>query len=199
MDYTKKRAPAWLVINILLLCTVLPVPVGAQEALGAVSVTAPSVSFANPTSPQDKLQALSLTRFHFIALKQFHSNLFSKGEADQSITREEARLLNVGLNAFLLSADRERLVLEALRQNKAIHFRFTVPEQPGNGYQVVNHPTKELVYRLKPVVTQSTAVIEIRPLFDGPIAFQITLEKGNERADYEVNWAGWISGFPWAR
>jgi len=134
-----------------------------------------------------------------MALKQFHSNLFSKGEADRSVSLEEARLLNTGLNAFLLSPDRERLILEALRQNKAVRFRFSVPEQPGNGAQVVNHPTKELVYRLKPVVSYSTAVIEIRPLFDGPIAFQITLEKGNERADYEVNWAGWVSGFPWIR
>ncbi len=107
--------------------------------------------------------------------------------------------MNTGLNAFLLSPDREKLMLEALRQNKAVRFRFSVAEQPGNGYQVLNHPTKKLVYRLKPVVTYSTAVIEIRPLFDGPIAFRITLEKRNERAEYEVNWAGWISGFPWVR
>lgn len=181
------------------MCLVLPASVGAQEALGTVSVSTPSVSFVDPSSPQDKLQAFSRTRFHFMTLKQFHSNLFSKGEEDQSVPASEARLLNVGLNAFLLSADRERLLLEALRQNKAIRLRFNVPEKPASGYQVLNDPAKGSVYQLKPVVTQSTAVIEIRPLFDGPIAFQISLQKGDERSDYEVNWAGWVSGFPWAR
>lgn len=197
-----------LVAYILMFCTVLQGPAMAQEALGALSaapsvtsVTSmdPKINVIQPASATDRLQALSTTRFHFMTLKQFQTSLFTRGEAEQSISKAEARLLNVGLNAFLISAKREELLLAALRQNKAVRIRFRVPEQAGNGYQVVNHPTKKLTYRLKPVVMQSEAVIEIRPLFNGSIAFQVTLEKGDERFEYDINWAGWISGFPWAR
>lgn len=141
------------------------------------------------SSAKEKLHALALTRFHFITLKQFHSALFSFGAEQHSLSDSEARILNAGLNAFLASPDRETALLEALRQNKAIQLRFSVPEQ-GKAYQVMNHPTKPLAYRLEPMTSLTPASIDIQPLLDEPIAFQIVLHKGTERYRYHVDWSG---------
>ena len=154
----------------------------AQESLISTSLPEPS--------SKEKLHALSLTRFHFITLKQFHSSLFSETVAENPISDEEARILNTALNAFLTSAERETLLLEALRQNKSIRLRFSVREEENGTYEMEEHPTKELAYHLTPVVRSVPIVIEIKPLLDRPVAFQVSLVKGNERRLYEVGWSG---------
>jgi hypothetical protein len=157
----------------------------AQDALVTTSI-------AKPAS-EEKLHALSLTRFHFITLKQFHSALFSDRETENSISDEEARMLNTALNAFLTSAERETLLLEALRQNKAIRLRFSVREEQEDVYEMETHPTKDLVLHLKPVVRSVPIVIEIRPLLDRPVAFQVSVVRDKARRMYEVDWSGKMS------
>lgn len=143
-------------------------------------------------SPEEKLHALALTRFHFITLKQFHSALFSFSE-DRKVLREtEAQVLNAGLNAFLTKPGRENLLLEALRQNKSVQLKFFIP-RVGTDYEMVPHPTKPLLYRLEPIQKGVPAVVEIKPLLDQPIAFKITLKRGEERFSYDVDWAGHIT------
>ena len=155
----------------------------AQEPLMSSSLSTPS--------SDEKLHALTLTRFHFITLKQFHSALFSQGVDQNFISNSEAEMLNTALNAFLTSAGRETTLLEALRQNKAIKLRFSILEEE-NTYEIETHPTKPLLYHLEPVTRRIPVVIEIRPLLDSPMAFQITLENGNEHCLYNVDWAGKI-------
>ena len=154
----------------------------AQDSLVATSIATPA--------SEEKLHALSLTRFHFMTLKQFHSSLFAASDSDHSISDQEARMLNTALNAFLTSAQRETLLLEALRQNKAIRLRFPVQEEQEGVYEMDEHPTKELVVHLRPVVRSVSIVIEIRPLLDRPIAFQVSLVKGDTRRLYDVDWSG---------
>lgn len=151
-----------------------------------------TTSIAKPASGE-KLHALSLTRFHFITLKQFHSELFSDAGTENSISDEEARMLNAALNAFLTSAERETLLLEALRQNKAIRLRFSVREEQEGVYEMETHPTKDLVVHLKPVVRSVPIVIEIRPLLDRPVAFQVSVVRDRTRRMYEVDWSGKMS------
>ena len=157
----------------------------AQDALVTSSIVKPA--------SEEKLHALSLTRFHFITLKQFHSALFSDAGTENSISDEEARMLNMALNAFLGSAERETLLLEALRQNKAIRLRFSVREEQEGVYEMETHPTKDLVLHLKPVVRSVPIVIEIRPLLDRPVAFQVSLVRDKTRRTYEVDWSGKMS------
>lgn len=157
----------------------------AQESLISTSLPEPS--------SKEKLHALSLTRFHFITLKQFHSSLFSSPATDTSISDEEARILNAALNAFLTSPERETLLLEALRQNKSIRLRFSLREEERGAYEIEEHPTKELLFQLKPVVRSVPAVIDIKPLLDRPVAFHVSLTKGNDTCLYEVDWSGKIS------
>lgn len=157
----------------------------AQESIISNSLTL--------SSPEEKLHALTLTRFHFITLKQFHSALFSIEGDQDPLSDSEAYILNTALNAFLTSSGRETMLLEALRRNKAIQLRFSVPETAAGAYQVIMHPTKPLLYRLKPASTSVPATIKIKPLLDKPIAFQISIQKGNERHAYNVDWSGKIS------
>jgi len=151
-----------------------------------------SASFPTP-SPKEKLQALQSTRFHFITLKQFHSALFSFGDDQKSISNSEAEILNAGLNAFLASSGRETALLEALRKNKAIQLKFSVPQEEKGTYDVVDNPDKPLLYQLKPILKSVPATIEVKPLLDRPVAFQITLRKGAEHYSYYVDWAGKLS------
>lgn len=176
-------------ISILLVAVlVLSLP-GTPSGFAQESVF--SNSLANPSS-KEKLHALALTRFHFITLKQFHSGLFSLSGDSNSLPNSEAQILNTGLNAFLNSPERETMLLDALRHNKAVELRFSIPSED-KAYQVLDHPTKPLLYRLKPMVQSVPASIEIKPLLDKPIAFQITLEKNNRRSQYEVDWAGGLA------
>ena len=151
---------------------------------GLISTSLPGAS------SEEKLHALSLTRFHFITLKQFHSSLFSETVAENSISDEEARILNTALNAFLTSAERETLLLEALRQNKSIRLRFSVREEENGVYGMETDSTKELVFHLTPVVRSVPIVIEIKPLLDRPVAFQVSIVKENTRRTYQVDWSG---------
>ncbi len=161
------------------------IPTGfTQESIISASFPAPS--------PKEKLHALQLTRFHFITLKQFHSALFSFGDDQSTLTNSEAEILNAGLNAFLSSPGRETALLEAMRKNKAIQLKFSVSQQE-EAYDIVDNPDKPLLYQLKPLLKSVPASIEVRPLLDRPVAFQITLKKGNERYSYYVDWAGKIT------
>ena len=112
-------------------------------------------------SPEEKLQALASTRFHFITLKQFHSALFRFVDEHINLTNFEAALLNAGLNEFLASSEREMMLLDALRENKSI--------------------------RIEP---SAETAVEVKPLLDRPIAFQITLTENGERHFYDVDWSG---------
>ena len=75
---------------------------------------------------------------------------------------------------------------------KAIRLRFSVPEQ-GKDYEMISNPDKPLLFQLKPVIREVPATVEIRPVLDQPIAFKITLKKGDERHLYQVDWAGNIT------
>ena len=150
------------------------------------------VNSISTVPPSEKVHALELTRFHFITLKQFHSGLFSAGEDKNSISESQAQILNAALNSFLTSPEREALLLGALREDKAIRLRFAVPEQ-GEDYEMISNPDKPLLFQLKPVIREVPATVEIRPVLDQPIAFKITLKKGNERHLYQVDWAGNIT------
>jgi len=61
--------------------------------------------------------------------------------------------------------------LKALRDGKAVRLRFTVPKQSSD-YEMLQHPTKPLLYRLEPVTKEEPVSIEIQPLLDGPLAFK---------------------------
>jgi hypothetical protein len=159
----------------------------AAEAFSAPSLTA--------SSPTNQLYALDITRFHFMSLKHFHSILFSSNQYRGFFTEPDAKLLNVGLNAFLSSKDRESLLLEALRADKAVRLRFMIPEKSPGDFEMINHPTKPLLYRLEPEVKRVPVVVRIQPLLDGPVAFQITVEKDGENLNYDVDWAGQVIGF----
>ena len=152
-----------------------------------------SGAFPQPASSKEKLQALQLTRFHFITLKQFHAALFTFGGEQNAPSNSEAEILNAGLNAFLSSPGRETALLEALRQNKAIHLLFSIPKAEEGSYGVARDPNRSIAYRLEPVVRRVPASVEIRPLLDRPVAFQITIKKGNEHYSYYVDWAGKIT------
>lgn len=158
-------------------------PIAFSQDNFAISMNAPSVS-----SPQDKLQALESTRFHFITLKQFHSGLFTNN-GEHKISDLDAHVLNAAINAFLTKTGREALLLDALRQNLSIRLRFNIPQKTDE-YQIIDNPDKPLAYQLEPVVRSVPATIEIKPLLDKPLAFQITLKKGNERYVYDIDWSG---------
>ena len=144
-------------------------------------------------SGEEKLYALSLTRFHFITLKHFHSALFSLSDEKRELSNDEANILNAGLNAFLTSPERETMLLEALRKNKSVQLHLSVPEKD-SAPQVVTNPKKPLLYQLKPMIHAVPVLVAIKPLLDGPLAFEITLEKGKEHSTYDVDWAGGIAG-----
>lgn len=169
----------------------------SQDSFITSGLASGSLSIANTSavvSPQEKIQALESTRFHFITLKQFHSALFTSvtTSSGDKISEPQAQILNAALNAFLTQAGRETLLLEALRQNRSVRLRFNVPEKTKE-YQIVDNPDKPLAYQFKPVVSAVPATIEIKPLLDKPVAFEITLKKGNERYVFDVDWSGRIT------
>ena len=143
-----------------LLLAVLPLSscLYAQEPLAANSVSL--------VSGEDKLQALASTRFHFITLKQFHSSLFSSAQKKGELTELEAGLLNAGLNVFLTSAERETMLLEALRENRSVRINLPVSKN------------------------EEVCDIEVKPLLDKPIAFQIILNQDGKEHLYRVDWSG---------
>jgi len=63
---------------------------------------APIPSFS-VSSQNDKLHAFDMTRFHVISLKQFHSVIFAANNYKGFFSEGDARILNIGLNAFLSS------------------------------------------------------------------------------------------------
>jgi hypothetical protein len=177
-----------------------------SPAMAAQVIDLGTSNLAGAASPaNNQVHALELTRFHFITLKQFHSGLFG-GEAEfkavaapsapkqvvlekTQIKLQDAQLLNKGLNAFLASGDRADVLLGALRENKAIQLKFSISRKTGET-EMVTHPRKTLLYRIQPVVTKVPVTIKLRPMLDGPIAFEISLAlDGNERF-YHVDWAG---------
>ena len=179
---TQKRFLKPIVLSALLMSAFFISPVFAQDQVSSL-----------PSTGEEKLHALSLTRFHFITLKQFHSDLYSKMEKTGKISDSEAGLLNAGLNSFLGAPEREAMLLQALRENKAVRIELSIPEEDSVP-KVVNSPTKPLLYRLKPAFHTVPVLVAIKPLLDGPNAFEITLEKGNETSRVEVDWAGGIAG-----
>ena len=102
-----------------------------------------------------------------------------------------AYILNVGLNAFLTSPNRETLLLDALRQNKSVRVRFSASTGEQT-YQVLQHPEKPLVYRLEPVDETTPVSIELQPFLDGPVAFQVAVESSGRRFSYNIDWSGKI-------
>lgn len=179
----KKIILVFVGIFVVISSLVLP-SVFSQTDLGSVSLSVPSV--------KDKVHALELTRFHFITLKQFHSGLFSLNEDKKTLSDSEAQILNAGLNAFLNSVGRETMLLEALRQDRAVQLRFQVP-QSENTYKMIDHPTKPLVYHLESANRSLAAAVEIKPFLDKPVAFEITLRQGKGKHRYQVDWAGQIA------
>ncbi|MBI4358027.1 MAG: hypothetical protein HY584_01885 [Candidatus Omnitrophica bacterium] len=159
----------------------------AQENLVTSSLASPSVS------AKEKLHALALTRFHFITLKHFHSALFSPGREHNSVSEPEAYILNAALNHFLTSPGRETMLLDALRNNKAVRLEFFIPKEEKE-YEMIRYRDKAVLYRLEPTtrIRKIPATIEVRPLLDKPIAFQITLRKDHQRFIYDVDWSGKI-------
>ncbi len=190
----KKTAFALLTI---LISSLFITPVAFSQD-GLISTGLASGSFAISTAPvtssQDKIQALESTRFHFITLKQFHSALFTSvtTSSGNKISESQAQILNAELNSFLTQAGRETLLLEALRQNRSVRLRFNIPEKT-NEYQIVDNPDKPMAYQFKPVVNSVPATIEIKPLLDKPVAFEITLKKGSEQYVFDVDWSGRIT------
>ena len=156
----KNRISVTILAN-LILGVFLSSSLYAQDRLAGSSVSL--------VSPEDKLQALASTRFHFITLKQFHTGLFSFAERGKDLSEAEASLLNAGLNVFLTSAERETMLLDALRRNQSVQIKLLVSEN---------------------VVQARSATIEVKPLLDKPVAFQITLTQGEERHFYDVDWSG---------
>jgi len=124
-----------------------------------------------------------------MTLKEFHSHLFSGDSVSTSIPDYQAFILNTGLNAFLASGERETMLLEALRQNKGVHLRFKAPMQTSE-YQIAPYPGREIAFQLQPEVREVAITVDIQPLLDGPIAFKIKIQKGNDTFDYNVNWSG---------
>ncbi len=151
-------------------------------------VQTPSFSI---TSRDDQLHALNITLPHLMTLQKFHSGLFTPTSEVLTINQMDAMTLNAGLNAFLSSRDREELLLQALRANKAVMLRFKIPQKTGQT-ELLTHPTKPLLYRLEPEVKEIPVSIQIHPLLDGPLAFRITLEEGAKVLMCEVDWLGQI-------
>lgn len=160
--------PLKLLTILLCLSLGLESSLFAQEAAFRVS------------SPNEKLYAMDATRFHLGSLKQFYTVLYSFDQYKGFFTELDARILNMGLNAFLTSQDREELLLKALRTNQSVRLRFKVPERKA---------------RLDPTVKDVPVTIEIQPLLDGPSAFRITMEKETAKVAYDLDWAGHVVGF----
>lgn len=188
---TRIRTYLWILIFTVLALTSFISWVFAQDTLVSSSLASPS--------SKEKLHALSLTRFHFITLKQFHSSLFSSTVSEHSISDQEARILNTALNHFLTFSERETLLLEALRQNKSIRLKFSIQEEDPTAFEMESDSTKELLFHLEPVIKSIPTVIDIKPLLDGPVAFQVSLVKGNVRRFYEVDWSGKTNRVPGER
>jgi hypothetical protein len=152
--------PKNLVLTSILAHFILGIFLSSQSLYAQDGLARSAVSL---TSPEDKLQALASTRFHFITLKQFHSGLFSSAGEKGELTPLDASLLNAGLNVFLTSTDRETVLLDALRQNKSVRIKLPVSE------------------------------IEVKPVLDKPFAFQIILIKDGEEHLYRVDWSGKVA------
>ena len=143
------------------------------------------------SSADEALHALSLTRFHFMTLKELHTDLFSKSK-DQIISSFDAGILNTGLDTFLMSPSRETILLEALRQNKAVRLQFSISQAKPGEYRMVNHPYKTLLSRFEPLTESIPVTITIQPILDEPVAFHITLTKDGESHVYKVDWSSKI-------
>jgi len=177
----------------ILLCVLSssPVAIWAQEGLISPAASL-GISSQTISKPDDRIYAITLTRFHFITLKQFHSGLFTSGVRKGAISDHHALLINKGLNAYLTSTMREKLMLKAMRENKSVELRFNVSEETSD-YVMVPHPRRELLFHYAPEVKQVETVIEIQPLMDGPNAFQVTLRKSGEDSIFHVDWHGEIT------
>ena len=169
---------------LLVLCSVLIRQSFAQEQVVAKPLSHPS--------PDDPLQAYTLTRFHFITLRQFHGSLFSPLGGKHALSDLEARLLNAGLNQFLTQANREMMLLEALRQGGAILLRFTLGEE-GEEDHVSRSAQESLLDPGPPEVQTMPLELEIQPLLDRPVAFEVRLLMGDVCYFYDVDWWGNIS------
>jgi hypothetical protein len=66
-----------------------------------------------------------------------------------------------------------------------VRLKFSIPEKQA----VLRLP----FYEEEPPARPVPASIEIKPLLDRPVAFQIALEKENERHLYDVDWSGKIA------
>ncbi len=156
------------------------------QASAGQAASGPGISFA---PVRDRAQAIESTRFHFTTLKQFQGTIFSSEDALRGISGPEAFILNTGLSAFLSSGDRETMLLAALRQNKSVRLRFQLPVKTDE-FSIVSDPRYEVLFQLKPEVKHMPMAVEIHPLLDGPVAFEITIKQGEGMTVYEVNWAG---------
>lgn len=189
------KKTSYIIVTLLTLNLLVLPAVFAQDSLAASAIgsSAFSIQQSSIQSGQEKLQALESTRFHFITLKQFHSSLFTVFTQDEKnkISELDAQILNAALNSFLTQAGREMTLLQALREERSVVLKFAIPEQ--EKYEVVENPDQPHAYQLEPVYRSSPASIEIKPLLDQSVAFEITLIKKNERYLYEVDWAGKIT------
>jgi len=179
----KTKRPLTAVLIILFFISTLPGTVSAQQYLD-LGTQAPV------NSTDEKLHALTLTRFHFKTLKALHAGLYSDRSNRAMLDTGDAEILDAGIAALLASDTREEIILEALRQNMAVRLNFSVPEEPVSSETRKRRRDRRLIDE-----PQDLAVsLEFRPLLDGPTAFEITLEKGRSRYCYDVNWAGRIDG-----
>jgi hypothetical protein len=182
------KKPTSITLVHLFILAIVPTfafPLFAQQQIDMAPPTLPIT-----TSDHD-VHALTLTRFHFTTLKEFHSEVFRAAGKHDELTASDAKLINRALNAFFETSSRADLVLEALRQSKAIRLSFKVQEKT-DGYKMAKDPSKELLYHFEPLMKSVPVVVEIRPLLDGPIAFEITLSRQESVSSYAVDWAGKI-------
>ena len=132
------------------------------------------------SSPNEKLYAMDATRFHVGSLKQFYTVLGAFDQYQGFFSELDARILNMGLNAFLSSQDREELLLKALRTNQSVRLRFKVSERKSH---------------LDETAKNIPVSVEIQPLLDGPSAFKITVQKEAAKLLYDLDWTGQVIGF----
>lgn len=160
--------------------------------LAAQHLDLSSTSFPASTM-DDGFRARELTRFHVTTLKAFHSELFDAAENSSILCESDASLLNTALDTFLTLDDRASLLLAALREDKAVRLTFSVKEKTED-YEMVKDPSQELLFRFEPKVSRVPVSVDIRPMLDGPIAFEITLAHDSDSQVYFVDWAGKFIG-----
>ncbi len=143
--------------------------------------------------PQDEaLQALNATRFHFMSLMKFRSEIFSAAPEDGKMSQSDILILRAGLNTFLSSVGREKMLLEALRQNKAIRISFMTPKGQSVA-DTLKDPANPVLYQFEPAFRAQRASVEIQPFFDEQNAFRILVRKETTYQVYDIGWAGNIA------